>query len=187
MPSTITEMYAGPFTGTAQLLFILFTLTTIILFWKIFKKANFPPWFSLGMAIPFVNVLLLFYLAFSKWPDKGETTSSNVSPGAGKIRHRRIAAAVLTVLVAVATIGAIHLTPSGTIRYWIALNAGPITAAKVEITQGEKGDYGWGNPGQPYRISGYRDPKTGMSVALLVVDRKMGFWRVIGRFRTESQ
>jgi hypothetical protein len=40
----------------------------IIPFWKIFSKAGFSPLLAIPMAIPIVNLILLFYLAFTEWP-----------------------------------------------------------------------------------------------------------------------
>jgi len=37
-------------------------------FWKIFTKAGFSGALSLLMLIPIVNVVMIFYLAFSEWP-----------------------------------------------------------------------------------------------------------------------
>jgi len=46
----------------------IFVAPVIIPFWKIFSKAGFSGWLSLAMVVPFVNVILLFYLAFTEWP-----------------------------------------------------------------------------------------------------------------------
>jgi MFS superfamily sulfate permease-like transporter len=35
--------------------------------WKTFKKAGYPGWFGLGMFIPLLNLILLFYFAFAEW------------------------------------------------------------------------------------------------------------------------
>ncbi|QDU11062.1 hypothetical protein [Gimesia aquarii] len=37
-------------------------------FWMICSKAGFPGWISLGILIPIVNVILLYFLAFAEWP-----------------------------------------------------------------------------------------------------------------------
>ena len=36
--------------------------------WKIFSKAGFSGWWSLLMIVPFINILLEYYLAFAEWP-----------------------------------------------------------------------------------------------------------------------
>ena len=43
-------------------------LICVIPFWKIFRKAGFPPALSLLMPIPGVNLVLLYILAFADWP-----------------------------------------------------------------------------------------------------------------------
>lgn len=40
----------------------------IIPSWKILKRLGFNPFLSLLAVVPFANVLLLFYVGFSKWP-----------------------------------------------------------------------------------------------------------------------
>ncbi len=40
----------------------------IIPFWKIFSKAGYNGTLSILMVIPIVGIVLLFYLAFSRWP-----------------------------------------------------------------------------------------------------------------------
>lgn len=43
-------------------------LLTVLPFWFIFRKAGFHPALSLLMVIPFVDIVLKFYLAFADWP-----------------------------------------------------------------------------------------------------------------------
>jgi hypothetical protein len=43
-------------------------LIIVIPFWKIFQKAGFNAALSILMLIPFVNLIMIFYLAFSEWP-----------------------------------------------------------------------------------------------------------------------
>ena len=37
--------------------------------WAIFKKAGFHPGLSIFTQFPVVNVILLYFVAFTKWPD----------------------------------------------------------------------------------------------------------------------
>lgn len=39
----------------------------IIPYWKIFSKAGFSGALSLLMFVPLANILILYYVAFSKW------------------------------------------------------------------------------------------------------------------------
>lgn len=37
-------------------------------FWKIFGKAGFSPWLALLVLVPLVNLIVLYVVAFSRWP-----------------------------------------------------------------------------------------------------------------------
>lgn len=55
--------------GLPELLVIfVFVIFAIVPFWKIFSKAGYPGIMSLTMFVPFLNVLMLFFLAFGEWP-----------------------------------------------------------------------------------------------------------------------
>lgn len=47
---------------------LVWAVIIIIPFWKIFSKAGYNGALSIPMVIPIVGIVLLFYLAFSKWP-----------------------------------------------------------------------------------------------------------------------
>ncbi len=53
---------SGPF------MMLIFAALIVIPFWSIFTKAGHSGWLSLLMAVPFVNILMLYFLAFSSWP-----------------------------------------------------------------------------------------------------------------------
>lgn len=42
----------------------------ILPFWFIFSKAGYSKWLSLLMVVPPVNLILLYFLAFSQWPSQ---------------------------------------------------------------------------------------------------------------------
>jgi hypothetical protein len=44
-----------------------FLIVAILPYWKIFGKAGFPPAISLLMYIPLVNLIVLYYVAFTDW------------------------------------------------------------------------------------------------------------------------
>jgi hypothetical protein len=48
--------------------FIIMGVIIIFPFWKIFEKAGFSGALSILMIIPIVNIVMIFYLAFSEWP-----------------------------------------------------------------------------------------------------------------------
>ena len=52
-------------------------IIAIIPFWRICKRVGYTPWLSLLMAIPLVNVIFIYFLAFSDWPSQKGT----VAPG----------------------------------------------------------------------------------------------------------
>jgi hypothetical protein len=54
--------------GTTELLILAMLGVFVVPFWKIFAKAGFPGALSLTQLIPILNVIVLFYVAFSEWP-----------------------------------------------------------------------------------------------------------------------
>jgi hypothetical protein len=46
---------------------VMVTLVVIIPYWFIFKKAGFSPFLALLMFVPFINVIMLYFLAFARW------------------------------------------------------------------------------------------------------------------------
>ena len=49
-------------------------LIIVLPFWKIFTKAGFPGALAILVIIPFVKILMIFFLAFAEWPAlKGRT------------------------------------------------------------------------------------------------------------------
>jgi hypothetical protein len=59
-----------------HLLIILFVLfftgpVVVIPYWQIFKKAGFSPVLSILVLLPLVNLLVLYYVAFSDWKRVG--------------------------------------------------------------------------------------------------------------------
>jgi len=55
------------------IVFLLFAVVAIVPFWKIYSRAGFPGWIAIGMLVPLLNLVLLFYVAFAEWPrDRAE-------------------------------------------------------------------------------------------------------------------
>ena len=54
----------------AGLLFLFLLPVLIVPYWKIFSKAGFPGLLALLMVVPLVNLIVLYYVAFSKWMTK---------------------------------------------------------------------------------------------------------------------
>lgn len=59
---------------------VLFVLGLLIIvpFWVIFSRAGYPGALSILMAIPGINVIVLYIFAFGKWP---ALARQSVSPG----------------------------------------------------------------------------------------------------------
>jgi hypothetical protein len=45
-------------------------IIAIIPFWRICQRIGWSPWLSLLMALPLVNLIFLYFLAFSAWPSQ---------------------------------------------------------------------------------------------------------------------
>jgi len=65
--SASSELMVGGGMGMFIGMAIMFVLV-VIPFWSIFGKAGHPKWLALLMLVPLVNIITLYYLAFSNWP-----------------------------------------------------------------------------------------------------------------------
>jgi hypothetical protein len=64
-------------------LFIVFSMIfpiKIIAYWQIFKKAGFEPALSILTVIPVVQLVLLYYVAFSDWKAGPANVPETLSP-----------------------------------------------------------------------------------------------------------
>ncbi len=43
-------------------------LIIVLPFWKILGRAGFPPWLSLLMIVPVLNIIMIYFVAFAEWP-----------------------------------------------------------------------------------------------------------------------
>jgi hypothetical protein len=59
-------MFPGEAYGPALFMWVLL----IIPFWRIFRKAGFNPALSLLTVIPIANIVVVYYVAFSRWPSE---------------------------------------------------------------------------------------------------------------------
>lgn len=62
-------MYMGPF---GLIMCLIFVILIILPFWFIFSKAGYSKWLSLLLVVPMVNIVMLYFLAFSTWPSQHE-------------------------------------------------------------------------------------------------------------------
>ena len=51
-------------------------IVVIIPFWRLCQRAGYSPWLSLLMALPLVNLIFIYVLAFSNWPSQKGTVVS---------------------------------------------------------------------------------------------------------------
>lgn len=72
MPDT---MLGGEMSSFGPLMMLVMAAVIIVPFWFIFSKAGYSKWLSLLMVIPLVNVLLLYFLAFTTWPGPGNSNT----------------------------------------------------------------------------------------------------------------
>jgi hypothetical protein len=53
----------GPFGGLLMLAIL------VLPFWRISQKAGYSGWLGLLIAVPLLNVIFLYFLAFADWPN----------------------------------------------------------------------------------------------------------------------
>ena len=41
---------------------------TLVCAWTIAKKAGYEPWYGILMIVPILNLVLLYFFAFTEWP-----------------------------------------------------------------------------------------------------------------------
>lgn len=61
-------MRMGGWFGAHGLILLLWAAVIILPFWKIFSKAGFSGWLSLLLLVPVVNLIVLYVIAFARWP-----------------------------------------------------------------------------------------------------------------------
>jgi len=63
-------MSMGPF---GPIMWLIMVVLVVLPFWFIFLKAGYSKWLGLLMVVPIVNIVMLYYLAFSTWPSQSNT------------------------------------------------------------------------------------------------------------------
>lgn len=63
-------MHGGGMWLSGPLMMLVMAAIMIVPFWFIFAKAGYSKWLSLLMVVPLVNLVLLYFLAFSRWPSQ---------------------------------------------------------------------------------------------------------------------
>lgn len=65
------NMHGMEMSPMGPLMMLVMAAVVIVPFWFIFSKAGYSKWLSLLMVVPIVNLVLLYFLAFSQWPNSG--------------------------------------------------------------------------------------------------------------------
>jgi len=55
--------------------FVVLAVLTVIPVWRICTRMGHPGWFSIAVLVPIVNILFLYFLAFTDWPRERAPTS----------------------------------------------------------------------------------------------------------------
>ncbi|PDQ19972.1 hypothetical protein CN311_16720 [Mesorhizobium sanjuanii] len=58
----------GSFSVFHWLILLIICVVLVVPYWRIFPRAGWPSALSLLMVVPLVNFVLLWILAFKKWP-----------------------------------------------------------------------------------------------------------------------
>ncbi|TWI29824.1 hypothetical protein IQ26_04939 [Mesorhizobium tianshanense] len=58
----------GSFSVFHWLILLIFCALLIVPYWRIFPRAGWPSALSILMVVPLLNFVLLWVLAFKKWP-----------------------------------------------------------------------------------------------------------------------
>lgn len=62
---------AGAAMTTGHLFFwLVWAIVVIVPFWKINQKAGYSGYWALLLIVPLINLVYLYYLAFSTWPSQ---------------------------------------------------------------------------------------------------------------------
>ena len=59
--------------ASGPIMMLIFGALIVVPFWFIFQKAGYSRWLALLMLVPPLNVIMLYFLAFSTWPIQGRT------------------------------------------------------------------------------------------------------------------
>jgi hypothetical protein len=55
---------------------LVLVIIVVVPFWRICTKAGYPGGLSLLIAIPLVNLVFLYFIAFSQWPSQSRSASA---------------------------------------------------------------------------------------------------------------
>jgi uncharacterized membrane protein YhaH (DUF805 family) len=49
---------------------IIFAVIAVVPFWRLCARVGYSPWLSLLILVPLVNIIFIYFLAFSEWPSQ---------------------------------------------------------------------------------------------------------------------
>jgi hypothetical protein len=55
---------------------LIVAVIAVVPFWRICARVGYSPWLSLLILIPLVNLVFIYYLAFSEWPSQKTGTAT---------------------------------------------------------------------------------------------------------------
>lgn len=61
------ELFSAAHVIVLFVVFLIFFPVVVVPYWQIFKKAGFAPILSILIIVPLVNLIVLYYVAFSDW------------------------------------------------------------------------------------------------------------------------
>jgi len=59
---------------------LIVAIIAVVPFWRLSERAGYSPWLSLLILIPLVNIVFIYFLAFSEWPAQRSATVPGASP-----------------------------------------------------------------------------------------------------------
>jgi hypothetical protein len=55
---------------------LIFAVIAVVPFWRICSRVGYSPWLSLLILLPLINVIFIYYVAFSAWPSDRSSTAA---------------------------------------------------------------------------------------------------------------
>ena len=69
--------------------YIILKLLIVVPFIRIFARAGIPFWIALFAIVPFVPIVLLWVLAFSRWPGDRQSNDAEMEPSTSSFHSGR--------------------------------------------------------------------------------------------------
>jgi hypothetical protein len=61
---------------------IIIAVIAVVPFWRLCARIGYSPWLSLLVLLPLINLIFIYFLAFSEWPSPrgGSTSGAAANP-----------------------------------------------------------------------------------------------------------